>query len=122
MLIKFRDKSEKQLTRSPFRLPLSAFSIFQLPNSHFRIHLLVAKSILIPAVRTLPGDGVAGHAPDIFVHTFLADIETAATPPAECEVPAAAMAAIFEVSAALAPVAGDRCGFFHGCCFTMLLI
>ena len=52
---------------------------------------LVPEPILIPAVRALPGDGIAGHAPDVFIHTFLADVETAATAPAEAEFPAAAV-------------------------------
>jgi len=80
---------------------------------------LVAKTILVPAVRALPGDRIAGHAPDVFVHTFLADIKTAATAPAEGEGLAATVASIVAVSAVLTPVSGSWCGFFHGCCFTI---
>jgi len=83
---------------------------------------LVAKSILVPAVRALPGDGIAGHTPYVFIHTFLADVETTPTAPAKCKFFAAAMAPIFAVSAVLAPVVRDWCRFFHGCCFTTLLI
>jgi len=44
---------------------------------------LVAKAVLGAAIGTFPGYGVAGHAPDIFMHAFLADAETAAALPAE---------------------------------------
>jgi len=47
---------------------------------------------LVPAVRALPGDGVAGHPPNVFIHTFLTDVETAPALPAEAKFPAAAVA------------------------------
>jgi len=53
---------------------------------------LVAESVLIAAVGTLPGDTVAGHAPQVLVHTILADAEAAAAPPAEHERLPAALA------------------------------
>jgi hypothetical protein len=53
---------------------------------------LVAESILPATVRALPGDGIAGHAPDIFLHTVLADTESTPAVPAEGKFPAAAMA------------------------------
>ena len=83
---------------------------------------LVPEPILIPAVRALPGDGIAGHAPDVFIHTFLADVETAATVPAESEFPSAAVAHKTSLLSAFAAVGGGWCGFFHGCCFNTLLI
>ena len=66
--------------------------------------LLVPKPILVPAVRTLPGDGIAGHAPYVFMHTFLADVEATSTAPAKCELIAAAMAPIDAVFRALTSV------------------
>jgi len=66
--------------------------------------LLIAKSILVPAVRALPGDAIAGHAPYVFIHTFLANVETTSTAPAKGKLVAAAMAPIMAVSAVLAPV------------------
>jgi len=65
---------------------------------------LIPKPILVPAVRTLPGDGIAGHAPYVFIHTFLANIEATSTAPAKCKLFAAAVAPIVAVFAALAPV------------------
>jgi hypothetical protein len=45
--------------------------------------LLVSETILPAAIGTFPGNAVAGHAPDIFIHAFLAHSETAAAGPAE---------------------------------------
>jgi hypothetical protein len=59
---------------------------------HFRQFLLVAEAVLIATIRALPGDIVAGHAPQIFMHAPLADAETAAAAPAEAKCPVAAMA------------------------------
>jgi len=83
---------------------------------------LVAEPILVPAVRALPGDGVAGHAPYVFSHTFLADIETTSTAPAKAKFLAAAVALTAFWSAAPAPVTRGWCGLFHGCCLTTLLV
>jgi len=83
---------------------------------------LVPEPILIPAVRALPGDGIAGHAPDVFIHTFLADVETAPALPAKTKFLAAAVAQKTSLLSAFAPVGGAWCGFFHGCCFIRLLI
>lgn len=54
--------------------------------------LLVAKTVLLAAVGALPGDTVAGHAPQVLVHAILADAEAAAAPPAEHERLPAALA------------------------------
>ena len=64
-------------------------------------NLLVPKSILIAAIRTLPGDAVAGQAPNVFMHALLADLKSAAAAPAENKLPAAAMALIQRALAAL---------------------
>jgi len=53
---------------------------------------LIPESVLPAAVRALPGDAVAGHAPDVFRHAILADMKTAAAMPAEREYAGAAMA------------------------------
>jgi len=66
--------------------------------------LLIAKPILVPAVRALPGDGIAGHAPYVFIHTFLTDIETTSTAPAKSKFFAAAIATVIAVLAMLAPI------------------
>lgn len=54
--------------------------------------LLVAKSVITAAIRALPSDAVAGHAPDIFVHAHLADTESATALPTKWEVLPAAVA------------------------------
>jgi hypothetical protein len=68
--------------------------------------LLVPKSILFPAVRALPGDGIAGHAPNVLRHTVLTDTKSAAAPPAKGKFPAAAVAKIPAALAMLLPVSG----------------
>jgi len=44
---------------------------------------LVAKSILRPAIRTGPGDGIAGHPPHVLLHATLTDAKPAAAHPAK---------------------------------------
>jgi TRAP-type uncharacterized transport system fused permease subunit len=58
----------------------------------FIASLLIAKSILAAAIGTLPGNPIAGHAPYIFMHAALANIEPASALPAEHEFLAAAVA------------------------------
>jgi len=53
---------------------------------------LISKPILLPAVRALPGDGITGHPPYVFIHAFLTDMEAAAAPPAEAKLAVAAVA------------------------------
>ena len=53
---------------------------------------LVPEPILIPAVRALPGDGIAGHPPYVFIHAFLTDMEAATASPAKAKFPPAAVA------------------------------
>ena len=62
---------------------------------YFSKILLVAESVLIAAVRALPGNIVAAHSPDILVHALLTDAEAAATAPAESKNLIAAMAQVF---------------------------
>jgi hypothetical protein len=53
--------------------------------------LLVAKPVLVAAIRALPGYAVAGHPPKIFLHALLAYIKPAPADPAKREFSAAAM-------------------------------
>jgi hypothetical protein len=53
--------------------------------------LLIAEAILSTAIRTLPGNAVTGHAPYIFVHAGLANLEPATASPAKKEFVSAAM-------------------------------
>jgi len=57
-----------------------------------RTILLIAESVQFAAIRTLPGDPVARHAPEVFLHAVLADFEAASAAPAEGERPAATLA------------------------------
>jgi len=83
---------------------------------------LISESILIPAVRALPGDGIAGHPPHIFIHTLLADMETAPAAPAKAKILVAAMAGKAGLYTAIAPGPWFCGGVFHSCCFKVLLI
>jgi len=65
---------------------------------------LIPKPILVPAIRALPGDGIAGHPPYVFIHTFLADMEAAPAPPAEAKFLTAAVAGKAGLVTASAPV------------------
>jgi len=53
---------------------------------------LIPKPILVSTIRALPGDGIAGHPPYVFVHTFLTDMKAATATPAEAKLPVAAVA------------------------------
>jgi hypothetical protein len=61
-------------------------------NLKTAIGSLIPKPILVPTIRALPGDGVAGHPPNVFIHAFLTDVEAAAALPAKAKFPVAAMA------------------------------
>jgi len=45
--------------------------------------LLISETVPFPTVRTLPGNVIAGHAPDILVHTCLANGKTTPAGPIE---------------------------------------
>jgi hypothetical protein len=53
--------------------------------------LLIAEAVALSAIGAIPGDMVAGHPPDVFMHAALADGEAAATTPTEGEEAAAAV-------------------------------
>jgi hypothetical protein len=65
---------------------------------NFAIHfwevfsLLVAETVLPATIGALPGDPVAGHGPDIFMHAVLANAKAAAAAPAEWDRGPAAVA------------------------------
>jgi hypothetical protein len=54
--------------------------------------LLISEPVQVAAIRALPGDAVAGQAPHIFIHAFLAHHESAPAGPAEREFLPAAVA------------------------------
>jgi hypothetical protein len=58
---------------------------------HFKL-LLISKTILLTAIRTLPGYPIAGHTPLVFIHTFLAHGKPTPAIPAEPECFTATMA------------------------------
>jgi len=64
----------------------------EIRNLKSAIASLIPEPILVPTVRALPGDGIAGHPPHVFMHTLLTDKEAAAAPPAKAKFPAAAVA------------------------------
>ena len=47
------------------------------------VHLLIAETIPVATVRTLPGYSIAWHSPYIFIHAFLADWKATPASPAE---------------------------------------
>jgi len=77
-----------------------------MPQTHLRqTLLLIPKPVLRPAVRAFPGNPVAGHAPYIFIHAFLADGKPApACPGKRGNLPAAVAGSAF--CPAAAPAAG----------------
>jgi len=62
---------------------------------HRVFSLLVSIAVLVSAIRTLPGNTITGHSPEVFLHTVLADRESATTSPAERRMLAAAGAGTF---------------------------
>jgi hypothetical protein len=84
--------------------------------------LLIPKPILIPAIRALPGDGIAGHPPHVFVHALLTDMKAAPAAPAKAKILSATVAGKAGLFAAVAPGPWFCGGVFHCCCFRVLLI
>lgn len=56
---------------------------------------LVPKTAPLPTIRTLPGNGIAGHTPQIFRHALGTYLKTTAAGPAEEKFSAAYMAVVF---------------------------
>ena len=69
----------------------SLFEVISKCSIGLKSPLLIAEAVELAAVGALPGDMVARHAPDIFLHAALADFEPAAAAPAEAESLAAAV-------------------------------
>jgi hypothetical protein len=82
---------------------------FQVPG----IHLLIAEAVLPAAIRALPGDAVAGHAPYILMHARLADQEAAAAAPAKGNCFGAAVACFWTFLPAPGSVGRMGCGIIH---------
>jgi hypothetical protein len=77
------------------------------------INSLVAKTVLVSAIRALPCDAVTRHSPYIFLHTSLADKKAAAAGPAKGKFFLTAMAPCCFHPAALAPVGCSGFGVCH---------
>ena len=77
-----------------FRMYLWDTTIARLNDQNLKstIESLIPKPILVPTIRTLPGDSIAGHPPDVFCHTRLTYIKPAPAPPAKAEFLTAAVA------------------------------
>lgn len=88
------------------------------PNYGLRL-LLIAEAVLLAAIRALPGDAVAGHAPQIDVHARLADMKAAAAAPAKRGDAAAAVTRLINRPTALA-AAGTIGRPFHRLSFILL--
>ena len=83
---------------------------------------LVAKTILSSAIRTRPGDCIAGHSPHVFKHAILANTEPAAARPAKRKRHFTTNAVVvFEASSFFA-VCGSGGRRFHDCCFKSLML
>ena len=72
--------------------------------------LLVAETVHVAAVRALPGDAVARHAPEILFDAGLAYFEAAPAVPAEWEGPAAAVTSLLRRSTPAPFAAGGGSG------------
>jgi hypothetical protein len=59
------------------------------------LSLLVSVPVLFSAIRTLPGNSITGHSPEIFFHATLADGKSAPASPAKRRMLAAACAGDF---------------------------
>jgi len=62
------------------------------PYVKIKCGLLIAVSVLVPAVRAFPGNPVAGNPPLVFIHACLAHGKPAPTLPAEHKLALTAMA------------------------------
>jgi hypothetical protein len=70
----------------------------------------------------LPGDPVAGHTPNIFLHTLLADTESTSAHPAKRKLSSAAMTDMLTLPAIFSSIGGPWFDVIHGCRLTALLI
>jgi len=72
------------------------------------LRLLVAESVLFAALRTVPENAVAGHAPEVFIHAGLADGKPAPAGPGEHRrISATVTGPVFGPAAALSPLCGN---------------
>jgi hypothetical protein len=75
---------------------------------------LVSKIAQLAAVRATPVNGVAGHAPQIFLHALRAYLKTAATVPTEGLFLYADVAGVLVLLLPFGPWSGFYCLCFHG--------
>ena len=83
---------------------------------------LVAKTILTAAIRTCPGDRIAGHSPDVFKHAILANTEPAAARPAKRKRHFTTNAVMVSEATSFFAVCGFGGRRFHDCCFKSLML
>jgi hypothetical protein len=98
-------------------------------DEKFRLYayLLISQPVLAAAVRTLPGNRITGHSPEIIIHARLADIKSASATPTE---PKRLSTAVTDIEVFSAPSAGIFRIFFGvwrlhqnpNCCLKTLLI
>ena len=96
----------------------SEIRILQRIHAHFASSQLfktslVAESILGPTIRALPGDSIAGHTPDILVHTVLTDTEVAPALPTKRKLPTAAVANLVALSTKFSSICRLYFRVFH---------
>ena len=56
--------------------------------------LLISEAVELTAVRAVPGYAVAGHAPHVFQHAVITDLESASATPAKRQLCVAAVALV----------------------------
>lgn len=71
---------------------------------------------MVSAIRTLPGNAITGHSPEVFLHAVLADGESAPTSPAKRRMLAAAGAGTFFCYTTLFFIWRQNGLFFHIIC------
>jgi len=74
---------------------------------------LVPKTAPLPTIRALPGNGIAGHAPQIVRHALGTYLKTTAASPAEEEFSAAYMAPVFLFAPSSQPLSSLGLLCFH---------
>jgi hypothetical protein len=77
---------------------------------------LVSKTAPLATIRALPGNGIAGHAPQIFSHALGTYLKTTAADPAKGLFTAAKMAPIFLFSPSFPPLPPLGLLCFHKAC------
>jgi hypothetical protein len=92
------------------------------PSDKKNYFSLVAKTILTSAIRTRPGDRIAGHSPHVFKHAILANTEPAAARPAKRKRHFTTNAVMVFEATSFFTVCGFGGRRFHDCCFKSLML